>query len=57
MKIGSLDNITTTVLDQSNLKTDSPSFKINESTVRKQIKGNNNLTKFTFGPQSPLDYI
>ena len=57
MKIGSLGNIITTVLDQSTLKTEAPSFKTNESTVRNQIKRNNNLTKLTFSPQFPLASI
>ena len=57
MQSGSLGNIITTVLYQSNLKTDTPYFKINESTVRNQIKRNNNLTNSTFGPQYPLAFI
>ena len=57
MESGSLGNIITTVLDKSNLKTDTFSFKINESILCNQIKRNNNLMKSTFGPQSPLASI
>ena len=57
MKIGSIGNITITVLDQSNLKIDAPSFRINESILCNQIKRNNDLTKSTFVPQSPLASI
>ena len=57
MRSGSLGNIITTVLDKSNLNTDAPSFKINESILCDQIKRNNDLTKSMFVPQSPLASI
>lgn len=51
---GELDSLISTVLIESGLSLDDPSFTISKETVRSRLKGQTNLTKSVAGIESPM---
>ena len=47
----------TTVLEDSGLKVDAPSFTIEKDTVRSRVKAQTDLTKSSCGIATPMDTV
>ena len=54
VKIGELQRVITTVLEESGLKVDAPSFTIEKYTVRSRVKAQTELTKSSTGIATPM---
>ena len=54
VKRGELQRVITTVLEESGLKVDAPSFTIAKDTVRSCVKAQTDLTKSCTGIVSPM---
>ena len=54
VKRGDLQRVITTVLEESGIKVDAPSFTIAKDTVRSRVKAQTDLTKSCTGIISPM---